>query len=64
MNVQPINSYSTSYKGSKIPKSAKLVNMKKRNDIEALELASTFRKFEEDFRTAIQTFVYMVKNIG
>lgn len=61
MKILPINTYNTSYKGSKIPKSAKLIDIKKQNDIEALGLANTFKKFEENLRTTIQTFIYMIK---
>ena len=64
MKVLPINNSETAYKGSKIPHFAKLINKTKQENIEVLELANTFKKFEKDFRTTMQTFIYMVKNIG
>lgn len=64
MKIQPIRICELAYKGSKIPDSAKLINKAKLENIEALKLASVFEKFEKDFRTTMETFVYMVKNIG
>ena len=61
MKIQPINNFRTSFTGSKIPVSAKLINESKKDNIEALKLASAFKKFEENIRTTMQTFIYMIK---
>ena len=61
MKVFPIVDYETSYKGSKISNTAKIVNLNKQAYIEELKLNSVFSKFEEDFRATMQAFIYMVR---
>ncbi len=62
MRIQPIGNY-ISYKGSKVktPQSSMITNRNKINDIDALKLAGYFEKFEKDFRTTMETFIYMIK---
>ena len=65
MKIQPIANYNVSNKGNlKIPASNRLIDKGKMDDINALKLADVFEKFENDFRTTMETFIYMVKNIG
>lgn len=64
MKILPINHYETSYKGPKMPNAINLVDKTKQEYIEELKLISAFKKFENDFRATMETFVYMIKNIG
>ncbi len=63
MRIQPICSYSDSYKGSKtkIPQTSMITGRNKLNEINVLKLASYFEKFEKDLRTTMETFIYMIK---
>lgn len=65
MRIQPIANYNVSSKNNpKFPTSRMLNNKAKMDYINEFKLASIFEKFEKDFRTTMETFVYMVKNIG
>lgn len=62
MNITPITSFSTTYKGSlKIPNSASITHKEKLDNIEALKLANVFEEFEKNLRTTMETFIYMIK---
>lgn len=62
MKIQPVGNYNIAQKGA--PKSQNVLNNTvKSSNIDSADLASVFEKFEKDFRTTMETFVYMVKNV-
>ena len=66
MKIQPIDVKQNAYKGKfKAPYSLKVTNLQKNeyiNEIKALCIADVFKKFEENFRTTMETFIYMIKH--
>ena len=66
MKIQPIDVKQNAYKSKfKFSDSSKVKNLQKNeyiNEIKSLCIADVFKKFEENFRTTMETFIYMIKH--
>ena len=66
MKIQPITTTQNTFKSKMgVPTTSKFVNIQKNeyiNELKAMHIADIFEKFEENFRTTMETFIYMIKH--
>ncbi len=66
MKIQPVTANQNTYKSKTvIPKSSRFVEIQKRefiDELKATHIADVFKKFEENLRTTMDTFIYMIQH--
>lgn len=66
MKIQTVTTTQSAFKSKMVvPKTSKFVDIQKNeyiNELKAMQIADIFEKFEENFRTTMETFIYMIKH--